>query len=275
MKTPYVFATANQKGGVGKTTTAITLGSSLSIFGYRVLLVDLDPQASLTNHLAVEPEKLEYSVANLIISDSLSPAEAVINKYRLKNGGCIDLIPSNINLARIEAELSNSKGGGLKLKEKLKFFYDNYDYIIIDSSPALSVLLISAVAASDEIIIPVMSDFLSVRGVELLLSTIDKIEKALDSRCTYRLLITMFDRRTNSSIKSLDYFRNKYKDTHFNSIINIDTRFRDASMLRKPLTYIDVHSRGALDYINVAKEIIDDFNFNNNGGGKRKEEAEK
>lgn len=267
MKTPYIFATANQKGGVGKTTTAITLGSSLSIFGCRVLLVDLDPQASLTNHLAVEPEKLEYSVANLIISesDSLNPSEAVINKYRLKNGGCIDLIPSNINLARIEAELSNSKGGGLKLKEKLKFFYDNYDYIIIDSSPALSVLLISAVAASDEIIIPVMSDFLSVRGVELLLSTIDKIEKALDSKCTYRLLITMFDRRTGSSQKSLDYFRNKYKDTHFNSIINIDTRFRDASMLRKPLTYIDVHSRGALDYINVAKEILDDFNNVVNG----------
>ncbi len=265
MKTPYIFATANQKGGVGKTTTAITLGSSLSIFGYRVLLIDLDPQASLTNHLAVEPEKLEYSVANLIISGSFNPSEAVINKYRLKNGGCIDLIPSNINLARIEAELSVSTGGGLKLKEKLKFFYDNYDYIIIDSSPALSVLLISAVAASDEVIIPVMSDFLSIRGVDLLLSTIDKIEKALDSRCTYRLLITMFDRRTSSSIRSLDYFKNKYKNAHFNSIINIDTRFRDASMLRKPLTYIDVHSRGALDYINVAREIIGDFNNGVNG----------
>ena len=110
-----------------------------------------------------------------------------------------------------------------------------------------------------------MSDFLSARGVDLLLSTIEKIEKALDSRCTYRLLITMFDRRTNSSLKSLDYFKNKYKDTHFNSIINIDTRFRDASMIRKPLTYIDVHSRGALDYINVAREIIGDFNNGVNG----------
>jgi chromosome partitioning protein len=260
MKPPYIFAAANQKGGVGKTTTAITLGSSLSIFGHRVLLIDLDPQASLTNHLAVEPEKLEYSVADIMVSDSFNPADAVINKYRLKNGGSIDLIPSNINLARIEAELSVSKGGGLKLKERLKFFYDNYDYIIIDSSPALSVLLISAVAASDEIIIPVMSDFLSVRGVELLISTIEKIEKALDRRCVYRLLVTMFDRRTSSSVKSLEYFKNKYKNSHFNSIINIDTRFRDASMVRKPLTYIDINSRGAIDYINVAKEIIDDFN---------------
>ena len=260
MKSPYIFATANQKGGVGKTTTTITLGSSLSVFGCRVLLVDLDPQASLTNHLAVEPEKLEYSVANLIISDSVIPSDVLINKYRLKNGGCLDLIPSNINLARIEAELSNSKGGGLRLKDKLKFFYDNYDYILIDSSPALSVLLISAVAACDEIIIPVMSDFLSARGVELLLSTIDKIEKALDHKCSYRLLITMFDKRTNSSLKSLEYFKNKYKNTHFHSIINIDTRFKDASMLRKPLTYIDVHARGAMDYINVAREIIDGFN---------------
>ncbi len=257
MKIPHIFATANQKGGVGKTTTAITLGSSLSLFGYRVLLVDLDPQASLTNHLAIEPEKLEYSVANLMVSDSFEPSDAVINKYRLKNGGCVDIIPSNINLARIEAELSVSKGGGLKLRDKLKFFKDNYDYIIIDSSPALSVLLISAVAACDEIIIPVMSDFLSVRGVDLLLSTIGKIEKALDSRCTFRLLITMFDRRTNSSLKSAEYFKNKYKNSHFSSIINIDTKFRDASLIRKPLTYVDVHSRGAIDYINVAREIID------------------
>ncbi len=256
MKTPYIFATANQKGGVGKTTTAITLGSSLSLFGHRVLLIDLDPQASLTNHLAVEPEKLEYSVSNVIVSESFHPDEVIINKYRLKTGGCIDLIPSNINLARIEAELSVSKGGGLRLKERLKFLPNNYDYIIIDSSPALSVLLISAIAASDEVIIPVMSDFLSARGVELLLSTIGKIETAINIKCNYKLLITMFDRRTNSSWKSLDYFKNKYQSCHFNSIINIDTRFRDASLIRKPLTYLDVNARGTLDYINVAKEII-------------------
>lgn len=257
MKNPCVFATANQKGGVGKTTTAITLGSSFSLFGYRVLLIDLDPQASLTSHLAIEPEMLEYSVANIMLSDSFNPSEAVINKYKLKNGGCIDLIPANINLARIEAELSVAKGGGLKLRERLKFFKNSYDYIIIDSSPALSVLLISAVAAADEIIIPVMSDFLSVRGVDLLISTIGKIEKALGTRCTYRLLITMFDRRTTSSLRSVEYFKNNYKDSHFNNIINIDTHFKDASLVRKPLTFLDVHSRGAVDYINVAREIMD------------------
>lgn len=255
-KIPYIFATANQKGGVGKTTTAITLGSSLSLFGYKVALIDLDPQASLTNHLAIEPEKLEYSISNILMSESFNPEDAVINKYRLKTGGCIDLIPSNINLARIEAELSVLNGGGLKLKEKLKFFYNSYDYIIIDSSPALSVLLISALVAADEVIIPVMSDFLSARGVELLLSTIEKVEKALAVKCNYKLLITMFDRRTGSSWKSLDYFKKKYHSMHFNSIINIDTKFRDASMVRKPLTYIDSNARGAMDYINVAQEII-------------------
>lgn len=259
-KIPYIFATANQKGGVGKTTTAITLGSSLSVFGYRVILIDLDPQASLTNHLAVEPEKLEYSVSDILMSSSFNPCNAIINKYRLKAGGCIDLIPSNINLARIEAELSILNGGGLRLREKLKFFYDNYDFIIIDSSPALSVLLISAIAAADEIIIPVMSDFLSARGVELLLSTIEKVEKALNVKCNYKLLITMFDRRTGSSWKSLDYFKNKYHSKHFNSIINIDTRFKDASMIRKPLTYIDSGCRGAMDYVNVAQEIINSRN---------------
>ncbi len=269
MKAPYIFATANQKGGVGKTTTVITLGSSLSVFGFRVLLIDLDPQASLTNHLAVEPEKLERYVGDLMISDSFNPNDAIINKYRLKNGGCIDLLPSNINLARIEAELSISKGGGLKLREKLKFFKDSYDYIIIDSSPALSVLLISAVAASDEIIIPVMADFLSARGVDLLLSTITKIEKALDTKCTYRLLITMFDKRTNSSLKSADYFKNKYKNNHFSGLINIDTRFRDASLIKKPLTYIDINSRGALDYIAVAREIIDGLDGGNDEGDKK------
>lgn len=259
-KAPHIFATANQKGGVGKTTTAITLGSSLSLFGYKVLLIDLDPQASLTNHLAIEPEKLEYSISNVIVSPSFPSDKVIINKYRLKSGGCIDLIPANINLARIEAELSVLKGGGLKLKEKLKFLPYNYDYIIIDSSPALSVLLISAIAASDEVIIPVMSDFLSARGVELLLSTIEKIEAALNVKCNYKLLITMFDRRTNSSWKSLDYFKNKYQSRHFNSIINIDTKFRDASLIRKPLTYMDSGARGALDYISVAKEIISSRN---------------
>ena len=255
-KRPFIYAIANQKGGVGKTTTALTLASSLSVLGQNVLLIDLDPQASLTSHLAIEPEMVENSIGSLLISDASDVERFIINKYKIKDGGCIDIIPSNINLAKIESNLSASNGGGLQLKEKLKYLPDYYDYVIIDSSPALSVLLISAIAACDGIIIPVEADYLSVRGVELLIKTIQKVEQALNVKCYYKLLITMFDKRTNSSAKSLNYFKSNYKENSFDGYINVDTKFKDASFVKKPLTYYEAKSRGSMDYLHIAREIL-------------------
>ncbi|MHB1680726.1 MAG: ParA family protein [bacterium] len=255
-KRPFIYAIANQKGGVGKTTTALTLASSLSVLEQNVLLIDIDPQASLTNHLAIEPEMVENSIGSLLVSETSDIERFIIKKYKIKGGGGIDIIPSNINLAKIESNLSASNGGGLQLKEKLKYLPDYYDYVIIDSSPALSVLLISAIAACDGIIIPVVADYLSVRGVELLIKTIQKVEKALNVKRDYKLLITMFDKRTNSSLKSLNYFKNNYKDNCFDNFINVDTKFRDASFIKKPLTYYEVRSRGSIDYLLIAREIL-------------------
>jgi len=250
-----ILSIANQKGGVGKTTTAVSLAAALSRLGKRALLVDLDPHANASVHLRVYPEMQSYSGYDLFTADPVQWA-ALWWKIRANYDQRFDIVPANIRLAELEVDLSNRPGKGAILKQALEMVEREYDYVLLDCPPHVGILLVNALVASDLLIIPIQTDFLALHGLKLLFDTVNLLNKVLPASINYKALATMFDRRARACQKVLALMRNKMPGNIFSSVIGIDTKFREASAQGRVIYDLGMETRGGREYEAVAKELL-------------------
>lgn len=250
-----ILPIANQKGGVGKTTTALSLGAALVRLKKKVLIVDLDPHANASIHMAFFPEKLKYTVLDLFLSKGLEPDiwDRII--YPDKGSG-FDFVPSHIRLSELEVDLKDKPGKGLILRKALEAVSSEYDYVLLDCPPHVGIILVNALVAGDLLIIPIQTDFLALHGVRLIFDTIRTLSKALGRPIRFRALATMYDQRASACRRVLDILSKKMPDRLFKSVISMDTKFREASAQGQVIFDIDPKCSGAKQYLQLAKEII-------------------
>lgn len=242
-----VWSIANQKGGVGKTTTTITLAGLLSAKNKRVLLIDTDPHASLTTYLDFDSEELPRTLFDLfqlqiINKDTVTP---LILKTDFKN---IDLLPSHMSLATLDRVMGHRGGMGLILKKTLHCLKDDYDYALIDCPPILGVMMVNALAASHRILIPVQTEFLAMKGLERMIKTLQIMQKSRKALFKICIVPTMYDKRTRASLEALQELKTRYADQVWSSAVPIDTKFRDASLKHLPPSFHSKSCRGVFAY---------------------------
>lgn len=242
-----VWAIANQKGGVGKTTTVVTLAGCLAKQGQRVLLIDTDPHSSLTSYMGYDSDELYCTLFELFKSPRQT--KGLVAKTTLKTQfENISLIPGTISLATLDKTLSNREGMGLILSRALQCVKDQYDYVLIDSPPVLGVMMVNAIAAADAVIVPVQTEFLAQKGLERMIKTFTLMQRSRRGGFNYTIVPTMFDRRTKASLQTLDSIKETYGESVWAGVIPVDTKFRDASLLHVPLSIYAPESRGSLAY---------------------------
>ncbi len=247
-----VVAIANQKGGVGKTTTAVNLSSCLALAEKRTLLVDMDPQANATSGLGIEKDKLEKSIYEVLIQD-LPAGEALI-KTDLP---FLNLLPSNIRLVGAEVELVNIMAREKKLNSALNGIKEQYDFILIDSPPSLGLLTINTLSASDSVLIPIQCEYYALEGLGQLLNTIRLVQNNLNRGLEVEgVLLTMYDSRLNLAKQVADEARKYFGDKVYKTVIKRNVKLSEAPSFGKPIILYDILSQGAENYINLAKEIL-------------------
>lgn len=242
-----IWSVANQKGGVGKTTTAVTLGGLLAAAGHKTLLVDLDPHGSLTAYFGYDPDSLEESVYTLFRPEIMSKPETLSVIKETGHEG-LSLLPASTALATLDRQLGSQEGMGLVIGRTLAQLQDEYDYAFIDCPPVLGVLMVNALAACEELLIPVQTEFLALKGLERMLRTLSMVTRARKQPLKYTIIPTMFDKRTRASHESLKHLRDTYPEEIWSSVIPVDTQFREASRRGEPLSMINPHSRGVIAY---------------------------
>lgn len=248
-----VIAVANQKGGVGKTTSTINLGAALAEYGRKVLLVDFDPQGALSVGLGVQPHELERTIYNAIMEDSCDVRD-VLRPTGVEN---CDLLPSNIDLSAAEVQLVAEVGREHSLLRVLKPVLADYDYILIDCQPSLGLLTVNALTAAHGIIIPLECEFFSLRGVALLMDTIEKVRERLNPQLEITgILATMFDPRTLHSKEVMARVVEAFGDKVFDTVINRTVRFPETTVAGEPITSWAPKSAGAEAYRQLAREVI-------------------
>ncbi len=249
-----ITAVCNQKGGVGKTTTTINLGAALAEQGRRVLLVDFDPQGALSVGLGIQPHELEATVYNLLMERGASVPDIV-----MKTGVAgMDLLPSNIDLSGAEVQLVHEVGREFVLGRALEPALPDYDVVLIDCQPSLGLLTVNALACAVGVIVPLECEYFAMRGVALLMETIDKVSTRLNSRLVMDgLLATMYDSRTLHSREVLLGVVEGFGDKVFHTVISRTVRFPDATVAGEPITSFDPASTGASSYRELAKEVLE------------------
>ncbi len=249
-----IYTLANQKGGVGKTTTVVNLGAYLAYYGQRVLLIDLDPQANATSCLGVDKHTVKGNTYNVIINNTPISAH-VLHNPRLK----ISLLPASPALAGAEVELVSELARESRLKDALKLVIDRYDYILVDCPPSLGLLTLNGiVAAEDGVIIPVQCEFLALEGIGQLTQTLSRVRSALFPDLLLRgVLLTMFDGRTNLSSDVVAEVRNHFKEQVFQTVIPRTVRLAEAPSYGQPISVYAPHSNGAQAYAELAREILE------------------
>ncbi len=249
-----IAAVCNQKGGVGKTTTTINLGAALAERGRRVLLVDFDPQGALSVGLGIQPHELDATVYNLLMERSLT-AHDVIIKTRVDN---MDLLPSNIDLSGAEVQLVHEVGREFVLGRTLQPVISDYDVILIDCQPSLGLLTVNALACADGVIVPLECEYFALRGVALLMETIDKVSSRLSPKLAIDgVLATMYDSRTLHTREVLAGVVEGFGDRVYHTVISRTVRFPDATVAGEPITRFDPACGGAKAYRQLAKEVLD------------------
>ncbi|HEY3687794.1 MAG TPA: ParA family protein [Streptosporangiaceae bacterium] len=248
-----VVAMANQKGGVGKTTTTINLGAALAEYGNRVLLVDFDPQGALSVGLGINPLQLDLTVYNLLMERDIG-VEDVVMKTGVDG---MDLVPSNIDLSAAEVQLVSEVAREQILGRQLRPIVDDYDVVLIDCQPSLGLLTINALCAADGVMVPLECEFFALRGVALLMDTIAKVQDRLNERLLIDgLLATMYDSRTLHAREVLARIVEAFGDKVCHTVINRTVRFPDATVAGEPITRFDSSSMGANAYRELAKEVL-------------------
>jgi len=251
-----IIAIANQKGGVGKTTTTLTLGAALARLGKTVLILDLDPHACASLHLKIYAEDQTQTLYDIFIQDEKEWPEIWKNICKPTGIKQLYLAPGCIQLSELEMDLYAKKGKGLILKQALSIVTPNYDYVLLDCPPHVGILLINALVCTDFLIIPIQTDVLALHGLKLLFNTIRTLNKVLEKPISYKALPTLYDKRARACTKILELTQVKMKDSIFNTVIGLDTHFREASALGCSIYDIDPQTQGALAYDALAKEVI-------------------
>ncbi|GAA3655144.1 chromosome partitioning protein [Lentzea atacamensis] len=248
-----ILAVCNQKGGVGKTTSTINLGAALAEYGRRVLLVDFDPQGALSVGLGVHPHQLETTIYNVIMEGDTAVGD-VIRKTMVDD---MDLLPSNIDLSAAEIQLVSEVGREHTLVRTLRPVIDHYDYVLVDCQPSLGLLTVNALAAADGVLIPLECEFFSLRGVALLIDTIEKVKERLNPKLNITgILATMYDPRTLHSREVMARVVEAFGDIVFDAVINRTVRFPETTVAGEPITRWAPRSSGANAYRALAREVI-------------------
>lgn len=248
-----VIAIANQKGGVGKTTTAINLSASLAANDLRVLLIDSDPQGNATTGVGVAKEPDQLTTYNALFSDT--PLNQIIRKTEFEG---LDLVPADRNLVAANIELVEMPNRESRLKFKVDEVRDRYDYILLDCPPALDLLTLNALVASDSVLIPIQCEFFALEGISQLMDTVDRIRDAFQHNLAIQgILLTMYDDRTNLTRQVAADLAEFFEDEVFKTVIPRSVRLAEAPSHGKPILLYDVRSKGAESYIKLAKEILE------------------
>lgn len=246
------IAIVNQKGGVGKSTTAVNLGAGLAEKNNKVLIIDIDPQGNASSGLGIEKSKVEYTVYDLLIESE--PALKAVLKTDNDN---LDIIPANIELAGAEIELVSIMSRESRLKKSLVKITDKYDYIIIDCPPSLGLLTLNALTAADSVMVPIQCEYYALEGLGQLMNTIELVRKNLNSDLRIEgVLMTMYDARTNLSEQVIDEVKEYFSDLVFESIIPRNVRLSEAPSFGKPILDYSSNSKGAKAYRQLAEEVI-------------------
>ncbi len=247
-----IIAITNQKGGVGKTTTAINLASSLAVLEKKVLLIDADPQSNATSGLGITPGDIDYTLYDTITGKS-GVKDAILNTV-VPN---LDILPSTIDLVGAEVELVNEDKREFVMRKSIVDIKNEYDYIFIDCLPSLGILTINALVAADSVIIPVQSEYYSLEGLGKLKDTIFAVKKAYNPELQIEgILITMFDKRLRLAQMVVDNVREIVTDKIFDTIINRNSKVNEAPMMGKPVILYDASAVGSKNYLNLAYELL-------------------
>ena len=248
-----IIAFANQKGGVGKTTSAVNIAASVGILGKSVLLIDLDPQGNTTSGVGINKKNLKSTSYELLI-DEIDAAQAIV-ETEFKN---LSVIPSNISLAGAEFDLYQLDNREYRLKKQLEAVKDNYDYIFIDCPPSLGMITVNALAAADAVIIPMQCEYYALEGLSQLMLTIRKIKQLYNPELEIcGILITMFNGRLILTMQVISELKKYYSDKLFKTPVSRNVKLSEAPSFGKPVYYHDKSSKGAVEYLEVAKELIE------------------
>lgn len=252
-----IIAIANQKGGVGKTTTAINLAASLAVLEYKTLLVDGDPQANSTTGNGFELKNIQVSLYDCMVNET--PVSQAILETETPN---LLLLPSHLDLVGAEIELINHPNREHIIKNALQTVTQDYDFIIIDCSPSLGLITVNALTAADSVVIPVQCEYFALEGLGKLLNTIKIVQARINTGLQIEgILMTMYDGRLRLSNQVVEEIKNHFEDTVFNTIIHRNTRLGEAPSFGKPAIMYDTESTGAVNYLNLAKEILQKNNL--------------
>lgn len=247
-----IVVIANQKGGVGKTTTAINLASSLAVMEKKVLIVDIDPQANASSGLGIDPSTLETTVYDVLLEKI--PYKKAVQKTFLEY---LDVLPANQDLVGAEIEMVNMMSRETRLRKVLKNTKNEYDYVFIDCPPSLNLLTVNSFTAGDSVLIPIQCEYFALEGLTQLLNTIRLIQRNLNPRLDLEgIVLTMYDSRLNLSKMVADEVRKYFGGKVYNTIISRNVRLGEAPSYGQPIISFDIHSSGAMNYMKLAEEFV-------------------